>query len=259
MVVLGSFPQERRGQPSLLRVTESIAALGIDTSTSDAAVAVLARGDVVFEGRAERADNGMPRHATSLLPLVDDAVAAAGGWDRIGVIALGLGPGTFTGLRIGIATARALAQARGLEIAGVSSLAALARGVEGHPGRERLALIDARRRETFAALYGPDGELLLEPFVAGPDEVVARVSEQANSPLAVGDGALRFRSELEAAGVDVPQDADPAHRMAARHICSLADGVERVRAEQAKPIYLRRPDAEIWRERQARDGSSEGS
>jgi tRNA threonylcarbamoyladenosine biosynthesis protein TsaB len=223
--------------------------LGIDTATADATVALTDAGAVVFEGRAEPAPDGMPRHAASLLAMVDRAVSEAGGWEGVGLLALGVGPGTFTGLRIGISTARALAQARGLEISPVSSLAALARGVED-ADRTRLALIDARRREAFGALHAADCGVIWESFVAGPEALVVRIEELDAAPIAVGDGSLRFRQELEAAGVDVPPVTDQVHRMAARHICALADPGNRRRPEQVKPIYLRRPDAEIWRERQ---------
>lgn len=230
-----------------------IAVLGLDTATGEATVALTDGGELVFEERAEPAPDGMPRHAAALLAMVEAAVAAAGGWGSVGGLAVGLGPGTFTGLRIGVSTARALGQARALEIAGVSSLAALARGVGAAADHPRLALIDARRGEAFAALYGAGGEVLWEPFVAGAEALAARVAELDSAPIAAGDGSLRFRQELEAAGVVVPPDADPVHRMAARHVCALADSADRVRPDQVKPIYLRRPDAEIWRERQGHD------
>lgn len=235
-----------------------MAVLGLDTATGDATVAVTAGDDLLFEDRAEPAPDGMPRHAASLLEMVDRAIAAAGAWERVGLLAVGLGPGTFTGLRIGVSTARALAQARGLEIAGVSSLVALARGIGGPPERPRLALIDARRREAFAGLYGAGGETIWEPFVAGPEALAERITELGAPPIAAGDGSLRFRQELEVAGADIPPEADPVHRMAARHVCALADPADSMRPEQAKPIYLRRPDAEIWRERQERGNAPHG-
>jgi tRNA threonylcarbamoyladenosine biosynthesis protein TsaB len=213
-------------------------------------VALADAGEVIFEQRAVPAADGMPRHAASLVELVEEAAAAAGGWERVGVLAVGVGPGAFTGLRIGISTARGLAQARGLGIVAVSSLAALARGIPGDPERPRLALIDARRSETFGALHGADGATVWEPFVLGAGPLAERIAQLDSSPIAAGDGSLRFRHELEAAGAEIPPDADPVHRMAARHICALADPGDSMRPEQVKPIYLRRPDAEIWREQQ---------
>jgi tRNA threonylcarbamoyladenosine biosynthesis protein TsaB len=132
---------------------------------------------------------------------------------------------------------------------GVDSLAALALGIDAGAERPRLAAIDARRGEMFAGLYDAGGETLWEPFVAAPDEVGQRLSALAATPLAAGDGSLRFRSELEAAGVEVLPEADPAHLVAARHVCALGSRGQPGRPEQVKPIYLRRPDAEVWRER----------
>jgi tRNA threonylcarbamoyladenosine biosynthesis protein TsaB len=241
--------------------TELGSILGVDTATADTAVAVTRSAELLCERRAEAAAGGRPRHAAALLSEIEAAVEAAGGWDGVALIAVGAGPGTFTGLRIGIATVRALAQARGLAVAPVSSLAALARGIDpggDAPGRSRLALIDARRREVFGALLDPRGSVAWEPFVAGPEPLAERLAGLAHPPLAAGDGSLRFRAQLEAVGVDVLPDADPAHRMAARHVCALATGVEPVRPEQVKPIYLRRPDAEVWRERRDRDQDDGG-
>jgi tRNA threonylcarbamoyladenosine biosynthesis protein TsaB len=230
------------------RSTSAPAILGIDTATAAAAVAV-ARGDELLAERlAAPGPGGAPRHASVLLTEVEAAVAAAGGWEEIGLIAVGTGPGTFTGLRIGIATARGLAQARGLALAGVDSLAALAMGIQGDRARPRLAAIDARRGEAFAGLYQPGGATVWGPLVAAPEVLAKRLAELVPAPLAAGDGSLRFRSQLEAAGVEVLPDADPAHLVAARHVCALGARAEAGRPEQVKPVYLRRPDAEVWRE-----------
>jgi tRNA threonylcarbamoyladenosine biosynthesis protein TsaB len=234
-------PQPRRG-----------GILGIDTATADAAVAVTIAGEVASEHRAGPVD-GRPRHASMLLAEVEAAVASAGGWELVDRLAVGVGPGSFTGLRVGIATARALAQARELPLAGIGSLAALARGIGERAGdRARLPLIDARRGEIFAALFGPAGEELWAPMVLAPELLAERLAELSHTPMAGGDGSLRFRDQLESAGGEVLPDADPAHRMAARHICALAGGVEPGRPSDVRPTYLRRPDAEVWREQRNR-------
>jgi tRNA threonylcarbamoyladenosine biosynthesis protein TsaB len=175
-------------------------------------------------------------------------LAEGGGWSSVDRIAVGVGPGTFTGLRIGVSTARALAQARGIGLAGVSSLATLAAGVE--TDRPRLAVLDAKRGEAFAALYGPAGEELWPAWVGAPDDLAERVRTLDSGPVAVGDGSVRFRDQLEAAGALVPADAEEVHRPQARHLCRLAAGVPDAR--EIEPDYLRRPDAELWRDRDHR-------
>jgi tRNA threonylcarbamoyladenosine biosynthesis protein TsaB len=240
-------------QPNLRPVATAQAVLGIDTATSDVAVAVARDGELLWEGRQEPEDGGRPRHSAALLAAVESALAAAGGWEAVGLIAVGVGPGTFTGLRVGVATARALAQARGLELAPVSSLAALARGIPDRETKLALALIDARRGEAFAGLYDAADEPIWEPLVAGPQELAERLANLPHTPRAAGDGSLRFRDRLEAAGVEVLPDADPAHRMAARHVCGLASRAPRMPPDRVTPIYLRRPDAEVWREQRSRE------
>jgi tRNA threonylcarbamoyladenosine biosynthesis protein TsaB len=227
------------------------AILGFDTSTSELSVAITSGPAVLAEHEAGPDERGRPRHATALLAAVEAALAEAGGWERIGRLAVGVGPGTFTGLRIGVATARALAQARGLGLAGVSSLAALAAGAEdAEPDRPRLAVIDAKRGEAFAALYDATGGEIWPAWVGSPAELAERVGDLPAPPLAVGDGSVRFRNELESAGATVPEDGDPAHRLRARHLCRLA--AEAPDARDIEPDYLRRPDAELWRERDHR-------
>ena len=228
--------------------------LGFDTATADTVVAVADGERLVAERRTGPEPGGRPNHAAVILGEVEACVAEAGGWGRIGRLAVGIGPGTFTGLRVGIATARALAQARGLPVAPVGSLAALGRGIgESAPDRHRLALIDARRREVFAALYDPAGAEVIAPVAIGPEALADRLAGIGATPLAAGDGSLRFREQLESAGVDVLPDADPAHRLAARHTCALAATVEPGAGTDVRPAYLRRPDAEVWREQRDRD------
>ena len=225
--------------------------LGIDSSTSRVEVAAMTGGEIVAEAsHAPPAEGGRPRHSELLLAECDAAVGALGGWESLGLIAVGVGPGSFTGLRIGIATARALAQAREIPIVPVSSLSALAAGIRASaPGAACLAVIDARRGEAFAALEGAGGEELWPPFVASPDQLAARVGELPAGPVAGGDGSLRFREELEAAGATVAAPGDEVHRVAARHICELGLGASPVAPEEIEPTYMRAPDAERWLER----------
>jgi tRNA threonylcarbamoyladenosine biosynthesis protein TsaB len=229
--------------------------LGIDTATADAAVAVTRDGDLVEERLSGPGPDGRPRHSQTVLADAEAAVAEAGGWEEVGLIAVGTGPGSYTGLRIGIATARALAQSLGVGLAGVSTLDVLARAIGEHPqaeGRSRLAAIDARRGQLFASLYDRAGELVWGPMVAAPADVAGRLMAMGAAPLAAGDGALRFLQDLEAAGATVPAEGDPVHRIAARHLCLLAEAEAPQPPEEIEPQYLRAPDAEVWLERDRR-------
>jgi tRNA threonylcarbamoyladenosine biosynthesis protein TsaB len=200
-----------------------------------------------------------PLHASALLPEVERAAAAAGGWDSVDRIAVGVGPGSFTGLRIAIATARGLRAALGLPVVGVCTLDALARGISGDAaaGRDRLAVLDARRGEVFAALYSPGGERILGPSVGSAEELARRLGDRPLPPLAAGPGALRFRHELAGGGVDVIADSDPAHRVSALTVCALGAEAVEAAAGSLEPIYLRPPDAKRWRERDTAKGADE--
>jgi tRNA threonylcarbamoyladenosine biosynthesis protein TsaB len=226
------------------------AVIGFDTATDDTAVAAMRGGELLFSRSVERSGDGRPLHATRLLAEVEEAADAAGGWKSIGRIAVGVGPGSFTGLRIGIATAKGLAQGLEIELVSVGTLAALARGAAPTgTGELLLALLDARRAEVFGALYDAVGDPIWEPFVAGPSEVAGRIAGLPKPPLAVGSGALRFRDELQESGAVVLPDADPSHRVAAQEVCAIGALAAAPSSKDIAPIYLRPPDAERWRER----------
>ena len=230
--------------------------LGVDSATADAVVAVSADGEVVRDARVDPWPDGRPRHSQVLLREIENSVDAAGGWKRIDRIAIGIGPGSFTGLRIGVATARALAQASGAPIAPVGTLSALARGISeqaGGDGRPALPVIDARRSEVFAALIEEGGVEVWPPLVAPPDQLAERVGGLNRAPLAAGDGALRFAAQLEAAGVTVAPPEDPIHRLAARHVCAIGEAAAEAPPDRIRPLYLRPPDAKRWLERDRSD------
>jgi tRNA threonylcarbamoyladenosine biosynthesis protein TsaB len=215
--------------------------LGIDTSTPAASACVLRADGEAFElaPPAERLGRP-PAHATELMPAVAEVMERAGaGWGDLDAIAVGTGPGTFTGLRIGIATARALATAAELPLRRVSSLAALALGIDAPL---RLPLIDARRGELFAALFEGERELW-PPVAAAPEDLVARLREGGFTPLAAGDGSLRFRGMLEEAGIPVEPDNSGAHVVRALHVCRLGRGAKDESPEAVLPEYMREPDA----------------
>ena len=210
--------------------------LAFDTATASTVVGVL-DGDTLVEARHDPPLGGRPEHAPRLLPLVHDVVDD---WDAIDRIGVGIGPGSFTGLRIGIATARALAQARGLPLVGVSTLEVIARRLQD----TALAVLDARRGEAFAAAWR-EGERLLAPVALRPDGL-AQLARALPRPLrAAGDGSIRFREQLQAAGAEVPDDSSPLHRVSARVLCARAAEAEESPPGTVLPDYLRLPDAEI--------------
>jgi|SoimicmetaTmtLMB_FD_contig_81_29170_length_1613_multi_2_in_0_out_0_3 tRNA threonylcarbamoyl adenosine modification protein YeaZ len=237
--------------------------VGFDTATADTAVCAIRGGEVLHEATLGLTADGSPRHSTALLAEVERAVEASGGWGQVGGIAVGRGPGSFVGIRIGLATARGLAASTGVPVGGVCTLDALGRAIceqtarSGAPlppiaGKRRtgsLAVLDARRGEVFAALYTASGERLWEPFVAAPADLAERVTALSLPLRAAGSGAVRFRQELADRGVDIPDDADPVHRVSARHICALAEAAGYGGGDSLDPIYLRPPDAQRWRER----------
>jgi tRNA threonylcarbamoyladenosine biosynthesis protein TsaB len=194
--------------------------LAFDTATDVATSALVRVGkdaDVVGE-RVSR--------AVRILEDVDDLLVEAG-LERTAIegIVVGTGPGSYTGLRMGLVTARALAFALEVPVAGVSTLAALSAGTPGvRP------LIDGRRGEVFAL---DDGVPVVRPAEKLPIERGATY---------VGDGAVRYRKPLERSGARVPPDGDPAHVPWARHHAALA--ADFGPAALAEPIYLRLPDAE---------------
>jgi tRNA threonylcarbamoyladenosine biosynthesis protein TsaB len=215
--------------------------LGFDTSTAASSAAVLLPdGSIVEHTPAPERLTERPGHASELLPAVHEVMKRAGvGFADLDAVAVGLGPGTFTGLRIGVATARALAKANAMPVRGVSSLAALAAGM---PAGMRLPLIDAKRGEVYGALF--DGaHAMWPPFAASIDALVERLRGERITALAAGDGSLRFREELEAAGVAVAPLGSPVHVVSAAHLCRLALDAPDASAEQVLPDYVREPDA----------------
>jgi tRNA threonylcarbamoyladenosine biosynthesis protein TsaB len=211
--------------------------LGVDTATGSTVAALLRPGGKVTVAAHHPEPEERPGHAERLLAMVEEVMAGVG-WEEIERIAVGVGPGGFTGLRIGIATARALSQARGIPVVPVSTLEALAVNAEGDRPTV-LAVIDARRKEVFAAGWQGDRRVF-GPEALRPDELARRTAELR--PLAVGDGAVKYRAQLERAGAVVPTGAG-AHRVDGGAICRLGAKGSPVALAELLPDYIREPDA----------------
>jgi tRNA threonylcarbamoyladenosine biosynthesis protein TsaB len=230
--------------------------LAFDTATAATVVAVL--DPATGAGREERDDPGpgqRPRHMTGLLALVDRQMRTLGiGWPDIDRIAVGTGPGTFTGLRIGVATARALARTRAIPLVGVSTLQSLALGAarEAEPEEDAvLAVIDARRGEVFVAGWSvadvadAGAEPLLPPQAVAVDALAETLCRDGRTWVAAGDGSLAFRTALERSGARIPKDDSKRNRVSAIEHCRLALGLSPEPPDGVRPEYLRLPDAEI--------------
>jgi tRNA threonylcarbamoyladenosine biosynthesis protein TsaB len=222
--------------------------LGLDTATPATVVGLMLADGRTLEGRDDPGTGQRPGHATRLLALANDLLAEAQiDWSGVERIAVGVGPGTFTGLRIGIATAQGLAQSLGVDLVGVSSLRALARG-SGRETQRVLAAIDARRSEVFVAAYEGDRESIA-PQAVSPDGVAellesAAIDPQAEQWVALGGGAILYREAFERAGMHVAEDRSERHRIQAHAICGLGKQAS-ASGEPVLPDYRRRPDAEI--------------
>lgn len=226
--------------------------LAIETSTARSSVALVSHDDVLATAGLGVAQ----RHGEFVAPAIDFCLrqSAASPSDVTGV-AVGLGPGLYTGLRVGIATAQAFAMARSLPMVGLSGLDVLAFQAR-HVRRPVVATLDARRGELFWALYrpAPGGvQRATDPRVGRPDELSAELQSLGEECLVIGDGATRYRDEfddlhlvdLAIDGRGQPDAADLATLAVPRFIRE-----ETSRAGTLAPLYLRHVDAKIgWQQR----------
>jgi tRNA threonylcarbamoyladenosine biosynthesis protein TsaB len=228
--------------------------LGFDTATRATAVALESGTGDVLEARDDPPLGERPRHAAKLLPLCAEVLERAGiAFPDLARLAVGIGPGTFTGLRISVATARALAQASAIPLVGVSTLQALALTALSDAGRfdAVAAVLDARRGEAFAAVWHSEqvesGKPLIAPGAFTPESLAERLPSLGLAVMAVGEGAVEFREVLERSGAFVPDDEAELHRVSAAGHCRIARQLPGADPAQITPQYLRLPDAEIAR------------
>ena len=221
--------------------------LGIDTATQQVGCALGGHEGVLASFQAAKGR----RHAETLVPAIDFLCRQARiELGEIGAIAVDVGPGLFTGLRVGVATAKAMASALRVPMVGVPSLDLLAFEVRW-TSRRIVSVVDARRGEVFYAFYRqvPGGvQRLSEMRCGSPEELCSEIQATGEECLAVGDGALRYadaltdliRVEVEDAGLAFPS---PAALVQLAHARALREDF--VNAWDLQPVYLRKADAEI--------------
>lgn len=233
--------------------------LGIETSTPQVSVAIGGHEGVLslFESSRGR------RHAETLTPAIEFACRQAEvDISEFGAVAVDIGPGLFTGMRVGLAAGKAIAQALRIPMIGISSLDLLAFPLR-HADRTVAAVIDARKGEVFYAFYRPvpgGMQRVTEPQVGRPDDLAADLMARGQHTLCVGDGALRYREAIvDATRCDVAEQflsypsAAPLVQLA--HARALRE--DWVNPWEIQPLYLRAPDAQInW---STRESAGEGA
>ena len=228
--------------------------LGIDTSTPQTSLAIGNEREVL----ASLSIAGTARQE-SVTPALQQLLTWSGlDLKHIGGVAVGVGPGLFTGLRVGVETAKTLAQVLTIPIVGISGLDALAFAVRYTP-RRIAAVIDARRGEVFAAVYRsvPGGVVReTDHLVLKPDHLVAELEAVAGEVLCVGNGAILYRREIEELGSRVEFASPAVAHPDAAALVELA--IPRFLREEfdrvfdVVPLYLRKSDAEIAWDQRAR-------
>jgi tRNA threonylcarbamoyladenosine biosynthesis protein TsaB len=222
--------------------------LALDTSTRAGSAAVVRDGAVLAEVAGDPSLTHGQRLPGEVAHLLDEARVRI---DEVDLFAVAAGPGSFTGLRVGIATVQGLATARRRGVVAVSTLDALARA-GANPGRRVGAWLDAQRGDVAAALYAPDGrDTLIGPQSALPEAVLDRWSETTDltTTLFIGDGAVRY-GELLVARAGPKASVSPPPSLAGFIGAIAAAHPERAVLPHAiAPIYIRASDAELARAR----------
>jgi tRNA threonylcarbamoyladenosine biosynthesis protein TsaB len=228
--------------------------LGIESATAQVGCAIGGHEGVLASAHSAK----VRRHAENLTPAIEFICRQAQvDLEDIGLVAVDVGPGLFTGLRVGIATAKAVAFALRVPMIGVSSLDLLAFPMRFSP-RLIVAAIDARRGEVYYAFYRqvPGGvQRIGEHAVGSPDDLASELLASGEDALLVGDGAHRYREAFDGLARVELVDPGNGHPSAASlvqlaHAQALREDFRQI--DEIAPIYLRRPDAEInWTTRDA--------
>lgn len=213
--------------------------LAIDTGQAACSVALWREGEIA--GRRYR---DMPKgHAEALIPMIDELKSeTAFEFSELDALAVTIGPGTFTGLRVGLSTARALAQAASKPLVGVNTLEAIAEGVTGEAGQAIAAAFDARRNEIYLQLFSADRAALTEPALISLDQVAEHIA--ADRVTCVGTGSGLVADRLREAGREVAlSGAPPLPDAALVAAIAARRGVSDL--SLPGPLYLRAPDAKL--------------
>ncbi len=229
--------------------------LAIETATPVASVALAGKGAVL----AERMVLNQRTHSVNLLPMVKEVLEECGlaGKELAGV-AVSSGPGSFTGLRIGMSAAKALAQVWGLPCAGVPTLEAMVQPLAG-TGALACPLLNARKGEVYAALYSCQGNravCLWGPVSAGPESLAQELSALGRPVLLLGEGALVFAGVFKALLGEMARFAPasasfPRGGAVAELGLLLLEEGRGSSPHDLRPEYVRLPEAEVlWRKRQ---------
>lgn len=218
--------------------------LGIDTATPVTSVAIGSASGVAASCDIRRARG----HAAVLAPAVRWLLEQAGlDHAAIGGVAVGTGPGLFSGLRVGVSSAKALAQAWGRPMVAIPSLDLLA-FAHRHTHHTVCAAIDGKRGELFAAFYraAPGGIMRVgDPQVVRPDQLSAAIEAREEDVLLVGDGARAYPEAFATlSGCTVGGDGHPSATALVELAVPRFEREEFVRALDVTPLYLRRPDAD---------------
>jgi len=236
--------------------------LALDTATRDGSVALVDEHRVIAERRGDAARSHAERLPGELLALAEAHRVSVRAIDLFAVAA---GPGSFTGLRIGIATIQGLALASGKRIVAVSALEALAQSAAGAPGSVVAAWMDARRREVFAALYrvadappfSPERLVEVEGATAGdPAATLARWGSHLRDARVtfVGDGAALYADAIadhRSMRSDVLGEPPLLAGVIGQMALIRAQRGDTIDPAAVHPLYVRRPDVEVEREKKA--------